>query len=66
MKALESLANNLVNGNLEDARKQAKQHNYMEITDFLQEYLGYSLNKAYLAACYLKSGKNWQAYCDAE
>jgi hypothetical protein len=66
MKALESLANNLVNGNLSDARNQAKRFNYMKIIDFLQEYLGYSADKAHKAACYLKSGNNYQAYCDAE
>ena len=66
MKALKRIVDDLINGNLVDARKRVKRYSYMKLTEAFQEYAGYTLNKAYLATCYVKSGNNFQAYCDAE
>ncbi len=61
---MKSLAFNLLNGNLTTARKQARNKSHMKIIDGLVEHLGYGYRKAHLGACYLKSGNNFQAFCD--
>jgi hypothetical protein len=66
MNALESLADNLINGNLKDARKRAERYSYKKLVDTFKEYLGFSDNKAFLAANYLKTGDSYQEYCDAQ
>lgn len=66
MKALTALIDNYGNGNLKDARKQAKRFSHAAIRAALQEALGYSLSKAALTADYLKTGEGFQAACDAE
>ena len=62
-----SLFNNLINGNLDDAKKQARKHTKLGITRYMEE-MGYSSDKATKAAEYLKNPSNetYQIYCDAD
>lgn len=62
---MESLINNLINGNNSEAKKQAKRHAEWKIRDALVQ-AGYSTPKATLAAAWLKGCDCWQAYCDAD
>ena len=62
---MKSLINNLVNGNLSDAKAQAKRYNLFEIAANVRDSLGYSRNKSIMAAAYLKGRATFQAYCDA-
>jgi len=63
---METLINNLVNGNLTEARKSATRFSQVKLYEALQEMLGYSDNKAARCSMWLKTGEGWQAYCDAE
>lgn len=56
---------NLINGNLTDAKRQAKRYSEGTIRFALIEH-GFSVVRATLAAAYLKGSDCWQAYCDAE
>lgn len=57
---------NYINGNLTDARNQAKRFGRSRIVLALMDQLGYSRNKATVTAYWLKTGKGWQAACDAK
>lgn len=57
---------NLINGNLAEAKEQANRLNAAAIAYTLREEYGWSPRKAELAAHYLKTGKGYQAYCDAK
>ena len=61
-----TLIDNYYNGNLADARKQAKRFSVKKIRAALIERLAYSFKKATLAAEWLKTGEQWQEACDAE
>lgn len=61
---MNTLIENLVNGNNTLARKQAKRFKGWQIRESLIEF-GWSLNRATLAADWLKGRDCWQAYCDA-
>ena len=63
---LELLIGNFINGNLSIAREQAKRFTLKNIRDALIEEYGYSQNKAFLTAHYLKEGVGFQSACDAE
>lgn len=63
---MKTLISNFENGNLTEARKSAKRFSHKAIRAALQYLLGYSLNKAALTADWLKTGKGFQAACDAE
>ena len=63
---LELLIGNFINGNLSHAREQSKKFTLKEIRDALIEDYGYSQNKAFLTAHYLKEGVGFQSACDAE
>lgn len=63
--AMESMLNNLENGNLADAKKQANRHSLTAIKNHLVES-GESLESALNTAEYLKGEKEFQAYCDAK
>lgn len=63
---MENLINNLVNGNNADAKRQAKRFTVWNIRERLMLDLGWSMNKATLAADWLKGRDCWQAYCDAD
>lgn len=62
---MHSLIENLINGNLSDARKQAKRHSQNAIRHALQDDYGWSPIKSALAALWLKTGAGYQEYCDA-
>jgi len=57
---------NYLNGNIGDARHQAKRLDGLEIRKCFVEVFGYSENKAVLTAEYLKGRDCWQEACDAE
>jgi hypothetical protein len=62
---MNSMIENYLNGNLSDAKRQAKRFSAWSIREALQEYAGYSLNKATLTTDWLKGRDCWQAACDA-
>ena len=64
--AMTTMIDNYINGNLADAREQAKRFKAPAIRETLTEDYGYSFEKATLTAEYLKSGEGYQAACDAE
>jgi predicted alpha/beta-fold hydrolase len=55
---MKTLINNYENGNLKDARKQAKRHSQRNIRLALMDY-GYSFEGATIIAEYLKTGENF-------
>lgn len=63
---MKTLLDNLVNGNLTDAKKQAQRYDLFTIARNAAVYLGYSRNKAIMAGAYLKGRCTFQAYCDAQ
>jgi hypothetical protein len=62
---MNTLIDQFLNGNLRDAKAQAKRFPAWEIRDALQDLAGYSLEKATLTADWLKGRECWQAACDA-
>ena len=58
------LIENLINGNLTDAKEQAKRYGFWPIARAAQTYFG-SRNKALMAAAYLKGRVTFQAFCDS-
>lgn len=62
---MKSMIDNLINGNLKDAKEQALKFTQSQIEKYLGS-IGWSKTKSQLAARYLKVGgqENWQAYCD--
>ena len=63
---MKTMIENYVNGNLRDARRQAKRHSHRDIRDALQAMLGYSERMAALTADWLKTGFGFQEACDAQ
>lgn len=61
---MQSLIDNLINGNNTTAKKQAKRFSAWKIREALTE-IGWSLEKATLCADWLKGRDCYQAYCDA-
>jgi hypothetical protein len=61
---MNTLIENLINGNLTDAKEQAKRYGFWNIAKVAQTYFG-SRNKAIMAAAYLKGRATFQAFCDA-
>ena len=59
------MLDNFINGNLTDAKEQAKRFGIRRIVDALREDYGYSQNKAFMTACYLKGQATFQEACDA-
>lgn len=62
---MQNMIENLINGNLRDAKKQARRFSETKIYSFLKE-IGWSERKAQLATAYLKTGLGFQEYCDAK
>lgn len=62
---MQTMIDNLINGNLKDAKKQAKHKTLYAIYQYMLD-LGYTKNKALASAAYLKEELDYQAYCDAE
>lgn len=64
---LENCINNYINGNLSDAKRQAKRFKLDQIREGLRDYCGYGFQKASLTAEWLKGlSDNRQAACDCE
>jgi hypothetical protein len=64
--ALERLFDDLINGNLTDAKRQAKRHSALRIIAHAREVMGWPPHRALKAAEYLKEGGSFQEYCDAD
>ena len=62
---MKKMIENYLNGNLTDARRQAKRYGQRKIAAALEE-AGLSAGKAMLAALWIKTGVGWQASCDAK
>ncbi len=54
---------NLINGNLTDAKRQAKKYSSWKLLNIAQE-MGYSVAQAVAIAGYLKGVISFQDYCD--
>lgn len=63
---MESMINNLINGNIKEARSQARSKSGLAIMRVLRDDYGWTQDKAEKAALFLKTGEGFQAYCDAE
>lgn len=55
---------NYLNGNLADAKERAKKFSCKKIHDALVSEFGFSPEKAFATAWYLKTGKGFQQACD--
>jgi uncharacterized protein (UPF0297 family) len=60
---MENMINNLINGNISDAKKQAKRHTLTAIYNYLIE-TGYDEQRAMVTASFLKNETDFQTYCD--
>ena len=58
-----NIIHNLINGNLTDAKEQAKKHSSWKIMSAAQE-MGYSIVEAVAITGYLKGVMQFQEYCD--
>lgn len=56
---------NLINGNLKEARQQAAQFRYSDLIQELRNNFGYDENKVLWTVIYLKSGECYDEYCNA-
>ncbi len=63
---MQSIFDNLTNGNLTDALRSAKRYRYARLFRFALHDLGWSPELARAAADYLKGQGTFQAYCDAK
>lgn len=61
---LERILVDLENGNLTDAKRQARGVSFYNIMQFARDNLGYSSRLAVNAAGYLKGEITFQHYCD--
>ena len=62
--SLTSIFDNLVNGNLADAKLKAKKHSTFRLSMFANQILFWSFEKSVAAAAYLKGESSFQNYCD--
>lgn len=62
---MQTMIENLENGNTTTAREQANKFTNWQIRETLVD-MGWSLKRATLATDWLKGRDCWQAYCDAE
>jgi hypothetical protein len=63
---METIFNNLINGNLKDAKRLAKPHSTFRLSMYARQILGWSLKRSYAAAYYLKDEAPFQLYCDTK
>jgi len=61
---MKEMIDNLINGNLSDAKRQAKGKSIAQIFRYLKLDCGWSNKRAVAAANYLKTGKGFQLYAD--
>jgi hypothetical protein len=62
---MKTMIDNLINGNLKDAKKQAKRFRQIDIMDYCVNVAGMSFEMAVASAMYLKNQIDHQEYCDA-
>jgi hypothetical protein len=62
---MQRMIDNLINGNLKEAKKQAKRYRQADIMQWCTDN-GYGFEKAVAMAMYLKNQIDFQQYCDAE
>jgi hypothetical protein len=62
---MHSLIENYINGNLSDAKRQAKRYGTLTLLGGLADY-GYGPTAAMAIAAFLKGKGTFQAACDAE
>ena len=60
-----SAAINLINGNIADAKRLAKNVAWATLFCALRN-TGHDIHSARLGADYLKTGEGWQQYCDSK
>jgi hypothetical protein len=63
---MDQMIENIINGNLEDAKKQAKRFKVGAIYDAMLFDFGWSKNKAHYGAMWVKGLADWQTFCDAQ
>ena len=59
------MLNNLINGNISDAKAQAKRFSLERISNFFVTDCGWDRDTSWPIAGFLKTGQNWQEACDA-
>lgn len=62
---IQEVIENLINGNVSDARKEAKRYGFETIRRAGLD-LGMSKLKSQAMAYFLKTGEAWQRYCDLD
>ncbi len=63
---MKTMLDNYINGNIKDARRQARSLNKLSIVLALKNDYGYSIEKAMAVAHHIKTGEGWQEACDAK
>lgn len=63
---MEKVFDNLINGNIYDAKKAAERFGLIALALYFQDYCGMSRNAAIAASYFLKGRCTFQAYCDAK
>jgi len=61
----EKVLSDLVNGNLQDAKRLAREVSADALSDCARWEFGWSTERAHYAILYLKCGGTFQRYCDA-
>lgn len=64
MKTVQSIIENLINGNITDAKEAAQKVRRNEIAVSAVEDFGYKASKALVIALFLKGEIEFQEYCD--
>ena len=62
----EAAFNDLINGNLTDAKRRARGFTTFRLSMYARQILGWSFTRATMAAYYLKGECSFQEYCDAK
>jgi hypothetical protein len=61
---MQSIIDNLINGNLRDAKRLAKRHSLGVLLSHMIQQLGWSADRSLAAAYYLKGMSSFQDYCN--
>lgn len=63
---MQKVFDNLINGNLKDAKKGAKRYHPARLSLYCVEVLGYNWERTFHTVNYLRHGGSFQSYCDAK
>jgi hypothetical protein len=63
---MQKVFDNLINGNLSDAKLGAKRFGLFKLALFIRDNSGLSRNASIMAASYLKGRCTFQTFCDAK